>query len=164
LLILAVLLGSMTLWDTTTELWIVAVTLLCVAAAMANVMAPATGSVMSAVPEEKAGVGSAMNDVVRQVSGAFAVAIIGSVLATVYTSDMGAAVSGLPPQVAGIASDSIGGALAVAAQLGGPAAQALTSAASSAFIAGMGTALLVAALVALTGSGLVARLLPGRDQ
>src|SRR5207342_2082659 len=69
LLTLAVLLGSMTLWDTMTELWIVAVTLLCVAAAMANVMAPATGSVMSAVPEEKAGVGSAMNDVVRQVAG-----------------------------------------------------------------------------------------------
>jgi hypothetical protein len=33
---------------------------------MANVMAPGTGAVMGAMPEAKAGVGSAMNDLMRQ--------------------------------------------------------------------------------------------------
>ena len=38
-----------------------------VAFAMGNIVAPATDAVMGAVPEAKAGVGSAMNDVTRQV-------------------------------------------------------------------------------------------------
>jgi hypothetical protein len=37
---------------------------------MGAAMAPATESVMSAVPEARAGVGSAMSDVTRQVGGA----------------------------------------------------------------------------------------------
>jgi DHA2 family multidrug resistance protein-like MFS transporter len=40
------------------------------ALSMGVVMAPATDAVMSAVPEAKAGVGSAMSDVTRQVGGA----------------------------------------------------------------------------------------------
>ena len=43
---------------------------------------------MGALPTAKAGVGSAMNDLVRQVAGALGVAIIGSVVNTVYASRM----------------------------------------------------------------------------
>ena len=50
------------------------------ALSMGAVMAPATDSVMGAVPEAKAGVGSAMNDVTRQVGGALGVAVIGSLI------------------------------------------------------------------------------------
>ena len=58
------------------------------ALSMGAAMAPATDSVMSAVPEAKAGVGSAMSDVTRQVGGALGVAVIGSIVGTAYTSDM----------------------------------------------------------------------------
>jgi hypothetical protein len=44
------------------------------ALAMGAAMAPATDSVMSVVPDAKAGVGSAMSDVTRQVGGALGVA------------------------------------------------------------------------------------------
>ena len=58
------------------------------AVSMGSVMAPATACVMSAVPEIKAGVGSAMNDVTRQVGGALGVAVIGSVIGGAYTGKM----------------------------------------------------------------------------
>ena len=58
------------------------------AVSMGVAMAPATDAVMSAVPEAKAGVGSAMSDVTRQVGGALGVAVIGSIISTAYSRDM----------------------------------------------------------------------------
>ena len=78
------------------------------ALSMGFAMAPSTDAVMSAVPEAKAGVGSAMSDVTRQVGGALGVAVIGSITATAYTRDM----DGAPA-----AADSVGGARAVAGDL-----------------------------------------------
>ena len=57
---------------------------------MANVMPPATESIMSALPREKAGVGSAVSNTVRQVAGALGVAVLGSVLAGVYRGEIDA--------------------------------------------------------------------------
>ena len=54
------------------------------AAGMGLVMAPATESIMGSLPRAKAGVGSAVNDTTRQVGGALGVAIIGSVMSSVY--------------------------------------------------------------------------------
>ncbi len=58
------------------------------ALSMGAAMAPATDSVMGAVPESKAGVGSAMSDVTRQVGGALGVAVIGSIIGSAYSGDM----------------------------------------------------------------------------
>ena len=44
---------------------------------------------MGSLPLAKAGVGSAVNDTTRQVGGALGVAVIGSVLASVYGSQVG---------------------------------------------------------------------------
>jgi MFS family permease len=60
-------------------------------------------SLMAAIPVERAGVGSALNDTVQQVGMALSIAVLGSVLATRYTSEMPA---GLPAA----ARESIGGA------------------------------------------------------
>ena len=45
---------------------------------MGITVAPATGSIMSAVPLNKAGVGSAVNDTTREVGGALGIATLGS--------------------------------------------------------------------------------------
>ena len=81
------------------------------ALSMGAAMAPATESVMSAVPEAKAGVGSAMSDVTRQVGGALGVAVIGSIISTAYSRDMTGA-----PDAAG---ESVGAAHALAQHVGG---------------------------------------------
>src|SRR3954454_9700805 len=62
---------------------------------MGSVMAPATESIMSVVPREKAGAGAAVNNSVRQIGGALGVAILGSVLAASYAAHLGDAVDAL---------------------------------------------------------------------
>jgi EmrB/QacA subfamily drug resistance transporter len=108
-------------------------------------MGPATASVMSVLPLEKAGVGSAVNDTVRMVGGALGVAVLGSVLSSGYRGGMADA------PVA--AQDSLGAALSA----GDPALAVL---ARDAFVSGMHTTAIVAAAVALAGAVLAAAYLP----
>jgi len=157
---LGVVVGSAALWTPDTTYWLVGGVIVLMAFFMGNVMAPATDSVMGAVPEAKAGVGSAMNDVTRQVGGALGIAIIGSSLNSVYSSQMSDAVTGLPPEAAEVAGDSVGAAIQVAAQLPAPAGDALVGAARLAFMDGLGIAVMVAALAAAIGAVVVHRYLP----
>ena len=62
------------------------------------IMGPATESVMGAVPEEKAGVASAMNDVTRQVAGALGIAVIGSLVSSLYATRVEDATGALPAE------------------------------------------------------------------
>ena len=126
-------------------------------------MAPATDSVMGAVPADHASVGSAVNDATRLVGGALGVAVLGSLLAGDYRDGMDATAQALPAPAADAASGSIGGALEIASRLGGSAGQALHDAAVASYVGGMQTALLVAAAVALGGALCAARFLPGRE-
>ncbi len=157
---LAGVMGAMALWTTGTEYWIVGTMLFLMAAMMGNVMAPSTESVMGALPMAKAGVGSAMNDLVRQVAGALGVAVIGSAVNTVYASRMDDVVAGLPPRAAEPAGDSVGAALRIATEVGGPRGAAIASAANDAFMDAFGMAALLAAGIVLVGSVLVRRYLP----
>ena len=65
------------------------------ASGMGMTMAPATESVMGSLPREQAGVGSAINDTTRQVGGALGVAIIGSIVSSVYAGRIGSVAAGL---------------------------------------------------------------------
>jgi len=122
------------------------------ALSMGSAMAPATESVMSAVPEARAGVGSAMSDVTRQVGGALGVAVIGSIIATAYSRDMTAA-----PDAA---RESVGAAHAIAGQVGGASGRELADTAGQAFTGALGMGLTAAAAVALAGALLVLLRLP----
>ena len=157
---LAAILLSVMVWTPDTTYWIIGFTVVLMAFFMGNVMAPSTDSVMGAVPPAKAGVGSAMNDVTRQIGGALGVAIVGSVLNGIYGSRMADAVAGLPAQAADLARDSIGPALEVARRLPGDAGQQLAAAARDAFVGGMGLAVLVAVAAAAVGAVLTWRYLP----
>ena len=125
-------------------------------------MAPATDSIMDAVPRAKAGVGSAVNDTTREVGGALGVAVLGSVLASVYTGQMGAAGRDLPSSVAAVARDSLAGAFEVARALPDAAASRLMSTATAAFTEAMSTMLLVGAAVAMMGAVLALVFVPAR--
>ena len=122
-------------------------------------IAPATEAIMGSLPKAKAGVGSAMNDVVREVAGTLGIAVLGSVLASAYAGGMDGAVSGLPGEAATAASDSVGAAHAVAAQLG---ATDLVAASNQAFVDAMATTASIAAAVAIVGALIAAALLPAR--
>ena len=113
------LLATTLLWTSDMPYWPIGLWFFGVALSMGCIMGPATDSVMGAVPKEKAGVASAMNDVTRQVGGALGTAVIGSLVASFYSSRVADAASGLPSGTQDAVKDSIGGADAVAAQLPG---------------------------------------------
>ena len=123
---------------------------------------PATHSVMGAVPKEKAGVASAMNDVTRQVGGALGTAVIGSLVASFYGSRVADAASGLPSGTQDAVKDSIGGADAVAAQLPADQGSSLAHSAASAFTDALGLGLCAASVAAFVAAVVVIRRLPAR--
>jgi EmrB/QacA subfamily drug resistance transporter len=130
------------------------------AVGMGLTMAPATESIMGSLPLAKAGVGSAVNDTTRQVGGALGVAIIGSVLSTVYGDRVVEAFDGsLPPAALEAAQGSLGGALEVAERIG-PAGDRLLDVARSGFVEAMHTGALVAAVAAAVGSLVALLFLP----
>jgi EmrB/QacA subfamily drug resistance transporter len=130
---------------------------------MALAMSPATESIMGSLPKSKAGIGSAMNDVVRELGGTLGVAVLGSVLASSYGGSMDeSATAGLPAGAADAASDSVGGAHDVAATIGGEAAARLTHVADSAFVDAMSTTATLATAVALFGALVALVFLPSR--
>jgi MFS family permease len=100
--------------------------------------APATESIMRALPPARANVGSAVNDTTRELGGALGVAVVGSIMASLYGD-------GLP-------------ALGVAVEAGGGVADA----ARAAFLDAMSTAAIVVAVITALGALAAWRHLPPR--
>ena len=125
-------------------------------------MAPATEAIMGSLPPAKAGIGSAMNDVVREVAGTLGVAVLGSLLSSAYASGMDGATDGLPADAAAAASDSVGAAQQVAADVGGSAGADLVASSQQAFVDAMSTTASVAAAIAVAGALIAAAFLPAR--
>jgi EmrB/QacA subfamily drug resistance transporter len=148
--------------ETSSGYSLVAASLVLLGFGMGATMAPATESIMSSVPLNHAGVGSAMNDTVRLVGGTLGVAILGSLLSSSYGADMEPAVKSLPEPAADAASDSLGHASVVADGIGGNAGRALSNAAETAFTTAMSSTLTVAAATALAGAVVALVVLPGQ--
>jgi hypothetical protein len=160
---LAILFALTALWEPDTGTlalvaWFFALTL-----AMGWVMAPATDAVVGAVPAAKSGVASATNTVARMVSGALGVAVVGSLISSLYSNDVEGSLTGLPVQAQARADESVGAASAIAAQLPPHAASDLLATTGDAFTQAMGTGLLIAAALAAVTAVVVARFLPARE-
>jgi predicted MFS family arabinose efflux permease len=134
------------------------------AVGMANVMAPATESVMGSLPREKAGVGSAVNDTTRQMGGAIGVALLGSLMASRYGThiDSGLADSGLSASVLDRIGGNIQAGISIGHETGGRLGDQIVAVSRDSFMAGMHLAVLVAAgIVAVAALG-VFKWLPAR--
>ena len=118
---------------------------------------------MGALPPDKAGVGSAVNDTTRELGGTLGVAVIGSVFASVFATRLTELLSAarVPQPVIDSATSSMVAALVVS-QRAGAAGPAIADAAKAAFVDGLSRGSLVAAGVALVGAALAAFLLPAR--
>src|SRR4051794_40425403 len=93
----ALMLAMTTFWSPDTGAVTLAVWFFGAALAMGWIMAPATSAVVGAVPAAKSGVASATNTVARMVSGALGVAVIGSLVGSVYSTTRTARSSAFPP-------------------------------------------------------------------
>ena len=130
------------------------------------VMPPATEAVMGALPPEKAGVGSAVNDATREVGGALGIAIFGSITASMYSHRVSAALAGAPMPAAAAAAveHSVGEAVEVAHRVGGGSGAALARIAQHAFVDGYGMSLTIAAGLVLLGAVGIAISLPAHGE
>ena len=160
---LAGLLAVPLLWDATTGAPVLVVWFFGLTLAMGWAMAPATAAVIAAVPAAKSGVASATNTVARMVAGALGVAVIGSLVSSLYSNDVGGKLDALPVGARAHAENSVGAASAIAAHLPPGLASHVLGATGEAFTQAMGYGLLVGAGCAAVAALLVLRFLPARE-
>ncbi|WP_406233581.1 MFS transporter [Nocardia sp. NBC_01009] len=63
---------------------------------LAIVQGPATESIMSSLPLDEAGAGSAVNDTTREIGGTLGVAVLGSIVASYYTTRVSPLIDRIP--------------------------------------------------------------------
>ena len=161
------------LWISTvsqaTSYGVIAAQMIVFGTGMGLTQAPATEAIMGAVPDEKAGVGSAVNDATRLFGGTLGVAVIGSVAASLYASRLSATLpAGLPAQAVTAARGSVGGAVIAAQQVSQTGlahlGSRLNDAAILAFLHSLAGGCLVAGSVAAAGALVAIFLLPARPR
>ena len=110
-------------------------------------MPAATEMIMATLPPARAGVGSAVNDTVREFGGALGVAVIGSVAATSYATSMHSELDQFPNLTGTDRSmlvNNVGAAIQSSQHLGDQADQ-IAAAARTAFVDSMHSSLWIAA-------------------
>ena len=145
----------------TADYWGVVVVSMCLmAAGMALATGPSTDSVLAALPESRAGVGSAVNDTTRELGGALGVAVVGSVMSWYYGSQLAQAWTGLGVAPATLQSGRTSLAAGLAAAGPDPA---LAGAVRSSFMAGLHAGSFTAAAAALLAALAALLFLPQHD-
>lgn len=138
---------------------------------LGNTIAPSTTRMTLATPPERSGAGSAVQNTVRQIGAVFGVAILSSVVSTVYRNNMTPLISdkGLPPDALAAATDSIGGTTEVASALaktGVPQSSIdqLLQAANQSFLPALHTAAFVSAGLLVIAIAVILLWLPAKAE
>lgn len=139
-----------------------ALPLLIMATGIGLCTAPTTSAIMGAVPDEKQGVASAVNDTTREVGAALGIAVAGSVLAAQYGDRLQPRLGELPESVREPASNSLAEALELAQRLG-PTGARLAEFAQSAFLEAMHFSLIALGALCAVAAAFIALWAPGRD-
>jgi EmrB/QacA subfamily drug resistance transporter len=161
LLVIAVSLAGYHVLGVSTPVWFLEAVFLIQGTGMGLVMPPATEGVMSVVPRERGGAGSAITNTSRQVAVALGVAVLGSVVAQAYRTRLAPYLHGLPPSVRATATQSIAQTQTIAQGLGHSGARLLTAADAS-FVHAMHLASLISVVIAVAGAAATAAWMPGR--
>ena len=136
---------------------------------MGCVIAPGSTILQNVLPLAKAGAGSAVQNTVRQVGGALGVAVIGTILANQYASNVMTALAQAPVQFPQAAKDAASESLissmvvldrAVQAGLPGPMAQTLKEGAFASFLSASKVTALISCAVMVIAALVVLLLLP----
>jgi len=146
--------------DLHTPMWFCLLALTPLMTGISMSMSPMTAAIMSAVPERRAGAGSAMNDATRELGAALGIAVLGSIAASQYARHLHDALRVVPDSARAAAGSSLAAALHVAEGLPEHASAVLVNAARTAFVDGIHVAAMFGVVLALAASVLTRRLLP----
>ena len=125
-------------------------------------MPAATEMIMATLPAARAGVGSAVNDTVREFGGALGVAVIGSVAATSYAASMHHELDGfgnLTGVERGMLTNNVGAAVEVSHHIGAQGDE-IASIARAAFVDAMSHSLWIATFLAVAAAAVAFTQLP----
>jgi MFS family permease len=153
----------------TTPYWYIAVCLVIMAAGVGSALPSLSSGIVQSVPMHKAGVGSAVNDTTREVGGAIGIAVLGSIVTSIYRSHLAPTLKLLPTQIADVARDNVAKALGVAQaaaqrpEVGPEKAGVLATAVRQSFVDGAQVGLRVAAGLVAVAAGVVAVRLSGPE-
>ena len=136
---------------------VLAVAMVLMGAGMAITAAPATTSIMSAVPLSKAGVASAVNDTTRELGGALGIAIFGTIVSSLYRSRLDLGGLDLSASAAAEAEHSLGEAVTAARELPDGTGGGLVQRAGDAFTDAFGLTAVISAVIVVVAAILVLR-------
>ena len=146
----------MSLVQIDTSYWYVAVCLVLMAYGVGSAMPSLSSGIVQSVPMHKAGVGSAVNDTTREVGGAVGIAVVGSVVSSIYRSNASSTIAQFPEELQEMARVNVARALGVVGRLeqtaGPEAAAALRQDLRQAFVDGTHVALRVSAALVAVGA------------
>ncbi|MEV7032163.1 MFS transporter [Streptomyces sp. NPDC093272] len=131
----------------TDSLWLVLTGAGVLACGLVAIMSQLTDLAMTSAPVERAGTASSLLETSAEFGGALGMALLGSIGTAVYRHEM-------PATAPAEARETLGGALAAAGRLPGPAGETLLRTAREAFTGGMqGAAIAGAVLLVLAAAG-----------
>jgi MFS family permease len=119
---------------------------------MGAAVAPTTEAIMAVLPADRTGAGSAVNNSMRQIGGVLGVAVLGSVLVSVYRDRITPELGGLPPGAADAAEESPEATRLLGGRLRLPR---LSDAADQGFVHAMHVAAVVGAVTAAVGAAII---------
>jgi hypothetical protein len=119
MIIVSATMAALSFLGVATNMWWIEIGLAVFGLGLGVAMTSAMDAVLGALPREKAGSGSGVLNAMRQVSGALGVAVLGSILSSVYTGKLDrATLAALPAPAATAVKDSVVGASSVAGSMG----------------------------------------------
>jgi EmrB/QacA subfamily drug resistance transporter len=144
-----------------TPYWISVVVQFFIAVGIGFVMSPGTNVIMNSIPQTRAGVGSAMNDTTRQIGGALGIAVLGSLVNTVYIVKINASqiIAALPSEVNMHVHTSLQAALIAASDF-----PDVILYAKQAYTTGLCESVLIAAAVLFLAAAINLMILPSRTK
>jgi EmrB/QacA subfamily drug resistance transporter len=142
----------------------VIISMVLMAGGLAFTAGPATEAIMGALPLAKAGAGSAVNDTTREIGGTLGVAVVGSVMSSLYGPRIVDALAGLgaPAAVAEQARESVVAGMSIASALPAAAQGPAVDAVRTAFMDGLQAGSLISAVATAVAAVAVLGFLPAR--
>jgi EmrB/QacA subfamily drug resistance transporter len=118
--------------------------------------------ILGTLPPTQTGAGSALTRALQQIAATFGVAILGSILNSVYQAQIGLQLAAMPSPAREVVQSSIAGAHAIAARLPQPTRAVVVRIANEAYTQGMAEVMLISAGLVLATAIAVAVFLPAR--
>ena len=128
--------------------------------ALAPVITLATELIVGSAPADRAGAATGISETSGELGGALGIALLGSLGTVVYRAAIGRSLpAGVPPEAVDTARDTLGGAVAVSAELPPQIGSALVEAARVSFVDGIHVVAAVTTVVAFAAAIAAARLM-----